>query len=250
MKLRRRKVSGKKSVGRYSRKKFWETLREASTRYWVVLVILGLGPIVCASGIITVHHGFARGVLVGIASVSGPFMCIIFLLLFSGASSSYLGNFGEVSTAEVLWKFEKSGWFLVNGLLLNPKWDIDHVLVGPAGVILIETKWSADSWPIAVPGKTFMKKRIDDAVKQARSNKYDLLKEFNSILFHVDVLPICVLWSLKNPSNLSWTQQGEVTVIPGHKLEAWFKEQTNVKLTSEKVKQIWSALEAKVISQR
>lgn len=56
----------------------------------------------------------------------------------------------------------------MNHVALRP-WDIDHVLVGPGGVIAVETKWSADGWTLDPP-----ESRLMAAVDQVRNNARDL----------------------------------------------------------------------------
>ena len=51
---------------------------------------------------------------------------------------------GEQWTARELRSLRKRDWHLANGLLLRRVADIDHVVIGPGGVLVIETKYSSD----------------------------------------------------------------------------------------------------------
>jgi len=53
---------------------------------------------------------------------------------------------------------------VVNHVALH-RWDIDHVLIGPAGVIAVETKWSSDGWQLDPP-----EDRVKRALDQVRGN--------------------------------------------------------------------------------
>ncbi len=57
---------------------------------------------------------------------------------------------------------------MVNQLALRP-WDIDHVLIGPGGAVVVETKWSANPWVLDPPDE-----RVRRAVRQAQGNARDL----------------------------------------------------------------------------
>jgi hypothetical protein len=46
--------------------------------------------------------------------------------------------------------------------------DIDHVLVGPGGVVVVESKWSADGWDLRTPDRV-LAKAVDQVVANARS---------------------------------------------------------------------------------
>jgi nuclease-like protein len=56
---------------------------------------------------------------------------------------------------------------VVNGLALEGR-DIDHVLVGPGGVVVVESKWSADGWDVRTPDPA-LTKAADQVVANARS---------------------------------------------------------------------------------
>lgn len=53
-------------------------------------------------------------------------------------------------------------WRTVSGLR---RWDIDHVLVGPGGVVAVETKWQGRGWALDPP-----EDRVLGAAQQAESN--------------------------------------------------------------------------------
>ena len=65
--------------------------------------------------------------------------------VLSGAHSWSMGKLGEEATAQAVtsWKQRRKGWRLINGIYLAGHGDIDHVLVGPGGVFVIESKWTA-----------------------------------------------------------------------------------------------------------
>jgi len=70
-------------------------------------------------------------------------------------------------TASELQRLRKHGWLIVNGLALEGR-DIDHVLVGPGGVVVVESKWSADGWDLSMPDRA-LAKAVDQVVDNVRS---------------------------------------------------------------------------------
>ena len=63
-------------------------------------------------------------------------------LMASGASGATLGEAGEEWTSNELRRLRRHGWKFVNGLQFRVG-DIDHVAVGPDGVVVIESKWTS-----------------------------------------------------------------------------------------------------------
>lgn len=115
------------------------------------------------------------------------------------------GEHGEIKVAEVLEELRSFGYRPFHAFSF-PGYDIDHVVVGPAGVFVIETKFRSgygeiefrDGDGLFVGGR----KEQDDPLKQARSNARDvnrLLKEYCSRYFWVTPLVVFVgNWKVKN----------------------------------------------------
>lgn len=72
------------------------------------------------------------------------------MILLSGIGLSgtapFMGELAEQWTAQELRPLSKHGWRLVNFALSYG--DQDHVLVGPGGVVLLETKWNGTPWDL------------------------------------------------------------------------------------------------------
>lgn len=179
----------------------------------------------------------------GISGISGFWLVVILVITWTGIGNPLMGLDGENRTAEVLRKFRKNGWQLVNGLKLYGDWDIDHVLIGPSGVLVLESKWSHKEWPSDDQGKTFMAGRLEDAVRQVLRNNEKFRKFFKEQLVGVTVTPVCVLWSHAfEPSDLTSFQTNGVVVVSGPKLETWMQSLTSNWLDSNRVERITNAL--------
>lgn len=91
-------------------------------------------------------------------------------MIASGASQAMMGEQGEIWTDQELRSLRKRGWRIVNHLTLKHG-DIDHVAIGPDGLMVIESKWTSspmrldgtDGW---VGGWADQPKRNTDDVRR------------------------------------------------------------------------------------
>ena len=82
---------------------------------------------------------FACGVAVGTS------LLIVWITADSvGASRQEMGGFAEQWTEHEIRKLRRSGWRVVSNIPFE-RCDVDHVAIGPAGVVVLETKWSDGS---------------------------------------------------------------------------------------------------------
>lgn len=68
------------------------------------------------------------------------------VVVVSGSTHLMMGDLGEQWTREELEGLRRAGWRLVNGVRLRPAGDLDHVLIGPGVVVVVETKWGSADW--------------------------------------------------------------------------------------------------------
>jgi hypothetical protein len=136
-------------------------------RSWAWLlsgVALGAG---CTAAVLLVVHGsFARGLVVGAATVLVFGGLAVVVMQLTGSAPLGMGAQAEVWTASELRPLRRHGWRIANHLLLRFG-DIDHLLVGRHGVLVIETKWSADIWSLESD-------RVNKALLQVQRNARDI----------------------------------------------------------------------------
>lgn len=191
-----------------------------------------------------------RWLYLGAFGVSGIWLVIIFVIIWTGIGNPLMGLEGENRTAVILRKSQRHGWQLVNGLRLNGDWDIDHVLISPAGILIFESKWSHKLWPANDQGNTFMAGRLEDAVRQAKRNCAQFKSFFKKELVGVTVTPVCVLWSHAYESEEPATFQTDgVVVVPGPALESWMESLSAKWLDSKRVEQLSNVLALQVAIQ-
>lgn len=138
----------------------------------------------------------------------------------------------------------RKGWRLVNGLKVRGDSDIDHVLVGPGGVVVVETKWSAEPWPTGVERHSFMASRLARAVHQARRNASDMAAQLHRVRGNAPVHAVVALWSPEAAVDMTALADAEgVHVVAGPSLGAWFETLDDHHLDAEGTRRIWLALD-------
>ena len=119
---------------------------------WLCLVLIAviLGELIRFEPGPASFRAFLLGFLV--AAAASTFAGMVFIM--SGSYGHSMGRLGEEATAESVTSLRRrlSGWRIVNGLSLARHGDVDHVLIGPGGVFVIESKWTTADCEI-VSGK-------------------------------------------------------------------------------------------------
>ncbi len=227
-----------------ARRRQWQFIR----RQWRFFAV----TMVCAAAITSlvlafVHTEFLRGLIVG-TSVAGTLSALAMLvMLVTGTAPISMGATAEQWTASELRPLKRAGWRVMNHVALRA-WDIDHVLVGPGGVIAVETKWSSYGWELDPPDAALAR-----AVDQARANARSLrLWQGIRSLGIESVSPVVFLWgnNQDDPQTTPSTPRrvGDVTVIHGvHAARVWRKSvESNTRAhahDSDQVQNLWNALD-------
>ena len=145
--LRRRHLGRDARTARFARAKAWgRQWAFVRSRGWALARAAALPPVVLLPLALS-YDGALRAGIIGASLASGIWLAVTFVLLFSGAASSVAAAVAEEWTAGELRGVRRRGWRLVNGVKVRGDSDIDHVLVGPGGVVVVETKWSSEPWP-------------------------------------------------------------------------------------------------------
>jgi len=100
---------------------------------------------ITAVPVILVQNELARGVVIGLGIAGTGGVLCQWIVMVTGTGPLMMGELAEQWTASELRKLRKDGWRLVNHFSLT-EGDMDHVLVGPGGIVVLETKWSAHAW--------------------------------------------------------------------------------------------------------
>lgn len=117
----------------------WDYVR----RHWNLLGTgVALGGLATALVTYIAPNTFLRGAVVGagVVVVLGGIAFTVFV--FTGSGSQTMGAIAETWTSSELRPLRKHGWRLIDHVFYRYA-DADHLLVGPGGAIVVETKWSA-----------------------------------------------------------------------------------------------------------
>ncbi len=238
---RERALGSDDRAGRYARARARRAQRSFARRNWRMLtglVVVGYVPVLVS--LVFLPGGFLRGFAAGAGTAAVIGAAASYVVQASGTGPQLMGDLAEQWTASELRPLRKRGWKLVNHVSLRP-WDIDHVLVGPGGVVAIETKWSAAAWEMHPPSP-----RVRDAVRRTAGNARDLalwtpVRRCGA----PSVTPLVVLWGpVANDEDLGPVIVDGVAVLHGRALAPWRDGQTHRALSEDHVQGIWAALEA------
>jgi hypothetical protein len=208
-------------------------LRE-SPRLWFIAVV-GFGFTAFVS--LLQPSAFMRGVVAG-AGVAATLACVSFtVVLLGGTAPLMTGELAEQWTASALRPLRDHGWKLVNHVPFNDG-DADHVLIGPGGVVVIETKWRREPWRAV--GRNFDR---DAAIRQAQEKGRSVGLLLQPL--QVTPRPVVVRWTGRGSTapDASTSQVfGDTTVVPGHLLRDWALRRGRDVLTPTQVEQGWKLL--------
>lgn len=200
------------------------------------MVVLGVGLVLIA--VMPAHgRGFTAGVVVSVWLGLVAYAVI----QFSGSAGLLMGALAEQWSAAELRRLQDHGWRLVNGVRLRP-WDIDHVLVGPGGIVAVETKWQGRGWVLDPP-----EDRVLGAARQAAGNARDLRLWGKLRAAGVtEVRPLVILWGAStNGGSRSFLDPSTGTrVVPARCLAEWRERVLGADqlLSEAQVQQCWLAL--------
>ncbi|MDP1721113.1 MAG: nuclease-related domain-containing protein [Candidatus Nanopelagicaceae bacterium] len=246
---RRRYLGSVERVGRYARKIIWNQISVFTRRQWKSVLTMVLVPILISLPVPLIFRSISFSSQIVASLIMGLWADSIFILLYSGAATTIMGLDGESRTADILRGFRKRGWTLINGIKIKSHSDVDHILVGPGGVLVIETKWSHHAWPANDAGQSSMSSQLSTAVGQALTNRNLVKWRFGKSLEGVEIRAVCVLWSAEDSSNLPQVFEiGSVTVVRGPALFGWLNQLELTPLEKPRIDSIAVEIERQALS--
>jgi len=206
-------------AGRYSRQLARDRQKAfigASWRRLLVVLVVGIA----LAGLTEFLPSWTRGFVAGAWLASVVWFLVFLVVQLSGTASAMMGTTAEQWTAQELRKLRRRGWKVVSHTI--PKYgDIDHIAVGPGGLLVVETKWRSDptdfddqGWLTAECRKLSENARLIRLSLQARLQDAPTRTAF-------------VCWSPGGSSDRRSepVEMEGVTVIPGPGLPAWLDDE-------------------------
>lgn len=148
------------------------------------------------------------------------------LVAWAGAEQLVAAD-GEPTIADVLRHKRHDGWKLVHGTSLAQGRRIDHIAVGPGGVVVVETKWRRDP----TLGD------LEWAAAKVQRHQRTVATVLRPVLGEVPVVPVIVTASAGDAAegHALPTYVGGVRVIAVEDLAAWLEVFDTPRLTATKV---------------
>lgn len=175
-----------------------------------VVVLVALSPLLA-------------GLLVGVFDASIAWWLVLTVVQVTGGGPRWMGGQAEEWTAEELKGLKRSGWQHIDHVPLVGS-DVDHVVVGPGGVFVLETKWSGSQWRAGVDGSR--RPRCSGGACQRPSHPIRLRAYYRVL----DVVPLVVLWGRHEDASRVSVRDG-VTVLHETELVAWLRSRPSGELT-------------------
>lgn len=234
---RERELSGDQRAGAWARgqvhRRNWAFVRRNWRRISLIAILtVALVPLTL------LMPSWSRMFVAGALVATGVCMTSTWVLVASGSACLMMGEVAEQWTARELRPFRRRGWKLINRMLIK-RWDIDHIGVGAPGVLVVETKWRAESWELERPDD-----RLFAAVQQVHDNEGDV-RRFLGTAFVAPIRSVVVLWSAQ-PLPDRPRVIGDVAVVPGPSLSRWIESIEGEALGASDVLTVWRKLDRHV----
>ena len=202
----------------------------------MIQLVLLIGAVCVVETVLSTPRYFA-GLTVGFF-VTAMVAIIGFAFLLNGDGAFLIaGWLGESHTVEELEAAKKAGliWSGVNNVEVSGR-DVDHIVLTPAGVLSVESKWrfkGADRRYLAwATGKAA------DAARQAK-----LILQSKGIDYRTDVRPVLVIWGGARRELPMVQVVNDVTVVRGDHLQEWLKASSRGRLAQDHAEALQAKLE-------
>jgi hypothetical protein len=232
----RRLLGGDQRAGRYARRKALRLQEQFIRRAWKYLLVLAFLPDLLIPGVWLIRPPY-RGFLIGLILPIGFWLAAGVVIVFSGAATFWMGRSGEVWTASELRRARRHGWRFLNDLYLSSQ--IDHVALGPAGVLVIETKWAAEPWNLDDDTDWRRQKALNAVTEQARQVRSIMVNH------HCDAPVIALVVQWHPPVEVepgTWHQDGDRYLIDGPSFQDWLKSRPTVSFNGATAEASWRHL--------
>jgi len=192
--------------------------------------------------------------LLGALLATALWLFVGVIALATGATSWFVGAQAEKWTAQAL-KTLGADWRVVHNVPFleghGPNaWvvDVDHIVVGPGGVLVVETKYSSNALDLdaqRVPRK--LGHAVDQADRNAGRVRALLSRDFPD----VPISPVIVWWGWRlTPPKAPVRRVGNVSVVAGGDVAKWRSDFSTDVLSETTIEVVYKKLEKYVAAQR
>lgn len=237
--VRQRRLASDRRSGTYARAKARRDQYAYLRAIWRELLLMAVAVVlVLGLMLLVITNDFLRGLVVGAVVVGTALSVWSFVVQVTGSAPRMMGDLGEQWSAAELRKLHRGGWQTVNHVMLTTR-DIDHVVVGPGGLIAVETKWTAEAW------KGVDDPRVREAAISIRQQATRLSNWANLKAVGVGrAIPVVILWGSGSRELPAMTNVDGVTVVSGPRASEWRRQLRSEGLSQEVVGAAWDVLDA------
>ena len=232
---RERELADGRRAGAWARRRAVELQRRFLKRAWKAFAVLAAFGIGGAPVFLLLPNEKLRWLAIGAWLATWVWVGAYLVLVASGAAGVTLGEWAEQWTADEVGPLRAEGWRVIHGLALR-QWDMDHVLVGPGGAVVVETKARGGGW---ADGTT--RHRLEAAARQAQGNADDLRRFLRPDIGQAPVRGVVALWPGRDAPRL--VAQG-VDVLAGRDLALWIRSLPPAGLPPDRVEAAWRRMSA------
>ena len=175
---------------------------------------------IALAGLTEFLPSWARGFVAGVWLASVVWFLVFLVVQLSGTASLMMGTTAEQWTAQELRKLRPRGWKVVSHTI--PKYgDIDHIAIGPGGLLVVETKWRSD--PTAFDDQDWLTAECRKLSENARLIRLSL----QARLQDAPTRTAFVCWSPGGSSDRRSepVEMEGMTVVSGPGLSAWLDDE-------------------------
>jgi len=213
-------VLGVRRAGRWPKLQARRQRLDALRSHPWVLSRIAAGYAVLTALVVALSRPF-RGFVAGAATAS--FFWIVWVLVDSPSSESKsLGGEAEIWTSNGLRRLRRAGWTVIDHVPFEER-NVDHVLVGPSGVIAVESKYSSGPWQIVGDE---LRGPVGDPIGQARegARKIRLLLQSELIGVRVPVAAALAVWGPAQRQMKGGRAVRGVWLLVGSESQEWARQ--------------------------
>jgi hypothetical protein len=209
-----------------------------------IAVVVGIGLLMRAIGLRTSSTSMAF--LLGAVIASALLLLTGVVAVAAGGVNWLTGAWAERWTGEKL-ALLGSDWRVVHNLVFRREsggrtweFDIDHIAVGPGGVLVVESKYSTSEVDLEA---SYLSSRIRSDAEQASRNARSVRQLLAAADIKIQVTPVLVYWGFR----LTLPQEpireiGRVQVVLGADAKRWCRRLCVDKVEQRDAERAWTAL--------
>jgi len=204
-------------AGTFARQKARSAQRQYLRHHWRWLLLMyGTLAGIAYLAVAFQPNDFIRGLGCGLGLAGAAGAIVAMVIIQTGTGPTMAGDLAEQWTAQELRPLTKHRYELANHVSVDGRGDADHVLVGPGGLFVLETKWSASDW---TPDGRFFDAAMAQVQARARNTGLQVKR-----LGVSSVTPVLVLWGRAGrelTAGPGVRRKDDVYVIAGAHLQRW-----------------------------